>query len=105
LWGSVSGVRTFFRHCPSCGRRFEIRLESKKPVDSESLTETEPEGHVSAPSLMARAVPVMLAEEATVIVDIEDFQYTYRCKHCGHEWSEVQKTERKYDAPKGYTGD
>jgi len=99
-------VRTFFRHCPSCGRRFEIRLESKKPVDSESLTETGPVGHAPTSSIMARTVmPVMLSEDAAVIVDIEEFQYTYECKHCGHEWSEIQKTERKYDAPKGYTGD
>jgi transcription elongation factor Elf1 len=101
----MSGVRTFFRHCPSCGRRFEIRLESKKPVDSESLTETESEGHVSAAGLMGRAAPIMVNEDAPVIVDIDEFQYTYKCKHCGHEWSEIHKTERQYDAPSGYTGD
>ncbi len=102
----MSGARTFFRHCPSCGRRFQIQLVSKKEVDSESLSETEPEGHLSAPSLYARpAMPVTLTEDAPVIVDIDEFQYTYKCKHCGHEWSEIQKTERKYDAPEGYTGD
>ena len=105
----MSGVRTFFRHCPSCGRRFEIRLVSKKEVDSESIPETEE--HVADASLlgMPRATPMVepiaLGEGAPVIVDVEEFQYTYRCKHCGHEWSEVHKTEREYDAPKGYTGD
>jgi uncharacterized Zn finger protein len=99
----MSGVRTFFRHCPSCGRRFEIRLVSKKSLESESLTETEPKGDLSAPSLLAR--PVTLTEEAPVIVDIDEFQYTYECKHCGHEWSEIHKTKREASKPKGYTGD
>ena len=49
--------------------------------------------------------PILLAEDAPVVVRVEEFQYSYRCKHCGHEWSEVHETEHKFDAPKGYTGD
>ena len=26
----MSEVKTFFRHCPSCGRRFHIRVVSKQ---------------------------------------------------------------------------
>jgi hypothetical protein len=43
-------------------------------------------------------MPSMMQEDVPVIVDIEDFQYTYRCEQCGHGRSEIQKTERKYDA-------
>ena len=46
-----------------------------------------------------------MSEDRPTIVDIEEFRYTYKCKHCGHEWSEIRDTERGYDAPKGYTGD
>ena len=56
-------------------------------------------------SPLIRPAVAVLAEDAPVVVDIEEFQYTYRCKHCGHQWSEVRDTERKFEAPEGYTGD
>ena len=49
--------------------------------------------------------PILLTEDAPVVVRIEEFQCSYMCKHCGHEWSEVHETEHKFDAPKGHTGD
>ena len=98
----MSGIRTFFRHCPSCGRRFEIRLVKKERVDSEAITEgLKP----SAPSSPSRLSALPLSQDAPSIVDIEDFRYTYKCKHCGHEWSEVNRTESTFAAPDGYTGD
>jgi predicted RNA-binding Zn-ribbon protein involved in translation (DUF1610 family) len=99
----MSAVRTFFRHCPSCGRRFEIRLVKKEKVDSESLSETAE--HPSVPLGTIRAVPLVVHSDSPVIVDVEDFRYSYKCRHCGHEWSEVRKAEKEFDAPKGYTGD
>jgi len=98
----MSGIRTFFRHCPSCGRRFEIRLVRKEQVDSEEITE---DLKRSVPSASIRPSGIILSQDAPSIVDVEDFQYTYKCKHCGHEWSEVQKTESTFAAPTGYTGD
>ena len=105
----------FFRHCPSCGRRFEIRLVKKESVDSEDLEEDMPRSvnplvtramaRNPTNSVMGKSMPIALSEGTPSIVDVEDFRYTYRCKHCGHEWSEVHKTDRDYDAPKGYTGD
>jgi predicted RNA-binding Zn-ribbon protein involved in translation (DUF1610 family) len=102
----MSGVRTFFRHCPSCGRRFEVRLVRKESLGQEDLPETitKATGRYTTPGYINPA-PVLLTEDEPVVVDIEEFQYTYKCKHCGHEWSEVRQTEHKFDAPKGYTGD
>jgi hypothetical protein len=111
----MSAIRTFFRHCPSCGRRFEIRLVKKESVDSEDIEENLPRpvnplitrAMVSNPTnpVLTKSMPIGLSENAPSIVDIEDFRYTYKCRHCGHEWSEVHQTESSYDAPKGYTGD
>jgi len=101
----MSDIRTFFRHCPSCGRRFEIRLVKKEAVDSEELSEDEKRPALMTGGILLGAAPIIVKEDTPVIVDIEEFQYTYKCKHCGHEWSEVHKTEDKFDAPKGYTGD
>jgi hypothetical protein len=32
--------------------------------------------------------PVGLESNVPVVVEVDDFSYTYRCKHCGHQWSE-----------------
>jgi hypothetical protein len=91
----------FFRHCPGCGRRFHIKLESKKLVT---------EHRESLPGFRTRAVvsrsggrgsggsfinPISLREGAPIIVDIEEFQYAYKCEHCGHEWSETHLESRR----------
>lgn len=95
----MSGVRAFFRFCPSCGRRFEIRLVSKKPIGSEGFTGKEEEVFVEP------RFPLVLEQDAPVVVDIEEFQYTYKCKHCGHTWSEVHEKRKEGPAPRGFTGD
>jgi DNA-directed RNA polymerase subunit RPC12/RpoP len=95
-------TKTFFRHCPACGRRFEIRLESKKLIRSESYVEPAEKTPVDPADLTFR---VILDEEVPTVVNVEEFQYTYKCKHCGHEWSEVHEKHDDEPAPKGYTGD
>ena len=105
----LSSVRTFFRHCPSCGRRFEIRLVSKKEVTSQAMEEAMPDVGVKAPVMAAASERLggrlVVQDDTPSIVDVDEFQYTYRCRHCGHEWSEVRTQERVAKAPKGYTGD
>jgi len=88
-------AKIFFRHCPSCGRRFEIRLVSKKLVEEEEV-------FVSPSSPLA---PLILDEGMPRIVDTEEFQYAYRCKHCGHEWSEVRVKHHTQPEPESFTGD
>ena len=73
----------FFRHCPGCGRRFHIKLESKKLVG----------GHVYiSPSDTASR-----SGGGPVIIDIDEFQYNYKCKICGHEWSEKRVVDEPED--------
>ena len=97
----MSGVRTFFRHCPSCGRRFEVRLVRNESVSKTDTVETR--DRAAGPYI--NPDPVLMTDDGPVVVDIEEFQYTYRCKHCGHEWTEAHETEREFHAPEGYTGD
>ena len=42
---------------------------------------------------------------AQLVVEEDEYQYSYKCKLCGHEWSEVHVTESKGNEPMGYTGD
>ena len=107
----MPAVGTFFRHCPSCGRRFEIRLVSKKEVDSESHFEKKDTVKIVGFSSLKGGgggglpVPLVLDNKSETMVDVEEFQYTYKCKHCGHEWTELRDRTRDADAPRGYTGD
>ena len=102
----MSAIQTFFRHCPSCARRFEIRLVSKKPVGSGIFVDKESSLQVAPPDSTDRsaAMQAVVEEGKPFVVGVEDFQYAYKCKHCGHEWSEIRETERR-ERSKDYTGD
>ena len=51
------------------------RIEEEMPIEDDSLFEW-PDFYL----------PVGETEPA--VVDVEEFQYAYKCKHCGHEWVE-----------------
>lgn len=90
----------FFRHCPGCGRRFHIKLESKTRiggVDREPIPRLV-YGGVGQPGTYWESktmTPVLVHDERPVILDIEQFQYVYKCKHCGHEWAEKHLQEHR----------
>jgi transcription elongation factor Elf1 len=93
-------IETIFRHCPSCGRRFEIQIVGKKKDADEFSTWT---AHGSAPMASTRPVGVqgrnpaafqiLDQETQPTLVDAVEFTYTYRCKHCGHTWTEVREED------------
>jgi hypothetical protein len=89
----------FFRHCPGCGRRFHIKVEGKKLVTEhrESIRRSVPSSMVvrSGGRYGASVTPIAVQEGKPIIVDIEEFQYAYKCKHCGHEWSEEHIESRR----------
>jgi len=92
----MSNIETFFRRCPNCGRRFEIRLVSKELIDSESLKETRP---IAADYFSGSPESyVELSDTEPVYVDIAKFQYSYKCKHCGHQWVEIKEEEEERKA-------
>ncbi len=81
----------FFRHCPACGRRFHVKLESKKIVGFKR--EKRPTGMLPRESGQGGRPRVI--EGPTAIFDIEEFVYAYKCGHCGHEWSEKRYEEHR----------
>ena len=108
-------IQTFFRHCPACGHRFEIHLIGKK-LEAENVTEaklTPPiasvEGFATAPDIYTADQPVgfkMLEESIQpTIIDARDFDYTYKCGHCGHVWHELRPVETDLDLPEGGEGE
>ena len=95
----MSEVSSFFRHCPSCGRRFHIKLVSKKLVDVKRETVEKTSSVMSSGTGTGMygysTRPVIVMEAAPVEVDIEDFHYQYKCGHCGHEWTENRVEEHR----------
>ncbi len=95
----MSEVKTFFRFCPECGRRFHIKLVSKKLTNLErESTEVKRAIPVMGPRYgysYGTPMPIILQVGEPMTIDVEEFQYSYRCKHCGHEWSEKHVEESK----------
>jgi hypothetical protein len=96
----VSEIKTFFRSCPVCGRKFQIRLVSKKLVGNEVVKETLTPSEAAVNSSLIPEPSIyfestILEEGQPIIVDTEEFQYSYKCKHCGHEWSEKHEEEHE----------
>lgn len=104
----MSSITTFFRHCPSCGRRFEIRLVGRNLVSLEKNTynttragyggstfaaQRSGYGNVRTPSQLTWDGHVVLEEKVRVTVEDKEFQYAYKCKHCGHQWVEERFEE------------
>jgi hypothetical protein len=88
----------FFRHCPGCGRRFHIKLVSKKLVhmERESMPTTTVDPAGAGQLFYAASMPHFVVREgAPMMIDVEEFQYAYKCAHCGHEWSERHFKEQQ----------
>ncbi|HZW84773.1 MAG TPA: hypothetical protein VFE91_02580 [Nitrososphaerales archaeon] len=92
----MSSIKTFFRHCPGCGRRFEIHLVGKQTVGEEEEEALNP-GTPGAEALVQGAgasqpgnfVHLSMGSQPAV-VDRKEFRYAYKCSHCGHTWTEYE---------------
>jgi DNA-directed RNA polymerase subunit RPC12/RpoP len=94
----MSEIRAFVRSCPACGHRFHIRIVGKKEVQDQRLrSEGKSSGMVMSESAGAPPqelwMPVVVEEGKPIEVELKDFAYTYKCKHCGHEWMEKHTEE------------
>ncbi|MDG6901195.1 MAG: hypothetical protein JRM80_04460 [Nitrososphaerota archaeon] len=99
----MSEVRALLRFCPACGKRFHIKVVGRKLIeDRMEQTETKRDlGFIGSPmgyGSYGAAQPVVVEEDVPLTVDVEEFQYTYKCKHCGHVWSEMHDQERRTES-------
>jgi transcription elongation factor Elf1 len=106
----MSNIETFFRTCPACGRRFEVRLTRKAKLSEQSDLANLPRGVVGendrGRQRLSRtsAGRALLDQGVPAVVDEQEFQYEYECKHCGHRWAEIRATETGLRTV-GYSGD
>ena len=91
------GIATLFRSCPACGKRFETRLVGKELVHESKEVER---NRSVLPTLDERPRYkglFYIRNEPNVITFTvrEEFRCLYRCKACGHQWSEKRASEHK----------
>jgi hypothetical protein len=117
----MPGIGTFFRHCPSCGKRFHVKLIGEELIGEELVgEETRPgvstESHHAVLSIKSTATSrhdesgvagPLGAEGDQTVAGSEKFQYSFKCQHCGHEWTEehFENLKAKIGGKAGYTGD
>ncbi len=89
----MSEIRTLFRSCPNCGKRFEIHLTGKVLLKSETVSDDIPMP-MPVGSMPSSFTPLEQGK-FPVVLEEEEFQYAYECKHCGHKWFEVVNKEEK----------
>jgi hypothetical protein len=104
-------VRTFFRHCPACGHRFEIHLlgkEKVRDVFSASRLET-PALSFGGFAMESNPYPfqqpagqsILKDSVEPTIIDATEFEYTYKCGRCGHVWHELKTSDEQASLPAG----
>ena len=76
----VSEIGTLFRFCPRCGKRFHVRLVSKKPLDEIEERTVFKEGATSAgiPYVAGRHAPVTTTVDPGT-THVQGFRHSYRC--------------------------
>jgi hypothetical protein len=97
----MSGIKAFLRSCPFCGQRFYVRLVGEILVGTAAREATiEPTGGGRGGRTEAEA-----SSSTQFMVEEDECQDSYKCKHCGYEWSEIHTVESNGIKPGNYTGD
>jgi hypothetical protein len=74
--------------CPQCHRLFTKELEDKELVGRDIVEEP------GEPVSLEGATRPGTWEPYFVRKEISRYRYRYKCKHCGHEWTEIKIEER-----------
>jgi hypothetical protein len=117
----MPGIGTFFRYCPSCGKRFHVKLVGEKLLGEELVGEeirTGVPAELHHAVLNINSISSSRRDESGVARPLgaggdqtfsgsEMFQYSFRCQHCGHGWTEEhsENLKAKVGGKAGYTGD
>ena len=102
---------TFFKKCPSCGKRFEVKRTGeeleRRDVSQETVRTTiplRPRGswRYEAPGdrINIRPDGSTAYGERRITREADTYDETYTCKHCGNRWTEKRvKKKQLYTAP------
>lgn len=82
-------LREFLRRCPSCGRRFVVRLQSKTIAKDERDSE-----QIVHDVVVLQVIPDGITHKQ-ISIERKTFDVTYECKNCHHEWMETINAVKK----------
>ena len=75
--------------CPKCHRIFSREVEEKEVLEENFVRAPE------RPSMSEdESIPASFSRPS-VGERVVTYRYHYRCKHCGHEWTDVKEEEDK----------
>ena len=60
-------------------------------LDSQSITEPLPVSHDYFGWYGGSFLEVMDTQPA--VMEVEEFQYAYKCRHCNHQWVEIKERD------------
>lgn len=86
--------------CPNCHRLFRIVLENKELIDDEKAQDIKTTAAERAEEVLeflnpVSVVPMPGSKGKEVNVDDLTYEYRFKCKHCGYEWTEIKEKERR----------
>jgi transposase-like protein len=90
----------FLRRCPSCGRRFAVKVDRRvledRQEDNMELVHNVVVGGIgfTGPRYSALA-PVVIRTVENVPIERDTFSIQYECRHCHHQWSERVTVAKK----------
>jgi hypothetical protein len=74
--------------CPQCHRLFTKELEDKEFIGSEIVEVPGEPASLKGETRLSTSEPYFVKKE------VSRYKYHYKCKHCGHEWTEMRTQER-----------
>jgi hypothetical protein len=101
----MSKLGTLVRTCPSCGHRFHVKLVDEKLLSDRATAEpVQKDGMMMNTGASAGVwgypkgkvwslFPGGEQEEGTFATRRKEFEDSFKCVHCGHQWSERREVE------------
>jgi rubredoxin len=85
--------------CPQCHRLFRVVTESKELIQDEKVEDFREDRAEDVKDILEflnpiSVVPVRGAFGRDVAADDLTYEYRFKCKHCGYEWTELKEKEK-----------
>lgn len=85
--------------CPNCHSLFRVATESKTVIEDEKAQDIVDDRREKVEEFLeflnpVSTVPMPGSKGQEMNVDDLTYEYRFRCKHCGYEWTEIKEKEK-----------
>jgi uncharacterized Zn finger protein (UPF0148 family) len=97
--GQLAGIIMWKVECPNCHHLFSVVTEENKNlIDDEKAEDLKENAAERVKDVLEDLVPLTMKVPGSVgtMKNVDDltYEYKFRCKHCGYEWTELKEKER-----------